>query len=64
MGLTSKSPRKVVRVALAVGLRTLVDYAHRFSPKTFTQPQLFACLLLTIFFRTDFRGIEQLLHDL
>ena len=64
MSLTSKSPRTVAIVALEVGRRTLPDYAHRFAPKIFTQPQLFACLVLKAFFRTDYRGIERYLHDL
>lgn len=41
----------VAFAALEVGRRTLPDYAHRFAPKTFTQPQLFACLVLKAFFR-------------
>ena len=64
MSLTSKSPRTVAIVALEVGRQTLPDYAHRFAPKIFTQPQLFACLVLKAFFRTDYRGIERYLHDL
>ena len=34
------------------------------SPKRFTQPQLFSCLVLKTFFKTDYRGVEQLLADL
>jgi hypothetical protein len=64
MSLTSKSPRKVIAMALAVGRATLRDYAHPNSPKVFTQPQLFACLALMAFFNTDYRGIEALLADL
>lgn len=64
MSLTSKSPRTVAIVALEVGRRTMPTYAHRFAPKTFTQPQLFACLVLKAFFRTDYRSIEQYLKDL
>jgi IS5 family transposase len=64
MSLTSKSPRKVIAAALAVGRATLRDYAHPNSPKVFTQPQLFACLALMAFFNTDYRGIEALLADL
>ena len=60
MSITSKSPR---RVALAVGRRTLPDYAHRFAPKTYTQPQLLACLVLMRFHKTDFRGIAAILED-
>jgi len=64
MSLTSKSPRRVIAVALAVGRATLKDYAHPNSPKVFTQPQLFACLSLMAFFNTDHRGLEALLEDL
>ena len=34
------------------------------QPKIYTQPQLFACLVLKTFFKTDYRGIEQMLLDL
>jgi hypothetical protein len=33
-------------VAYLTGRLCLPDYSHRFSPKKFTQPQLFACLVL------------------
>jgi hypothetical protein len=61
---TSKSPVRVAREALAVGARVLRRYAHRNNPRRFTQPQLFACLVLKTFFKTDYRGIAQLLADL
>jgi len=64
MSTTSKSPRKVARVALAVGCESLPTYAHRFSPRTYTQPQLFACLVLKTFFKTDYRGLVALLEDM
>ena len=41
----------------------LPQYAHRYSPKKFTQPQLFVCLVLKIFFKTDYRGITAILAD-
>lgn len=63
MSRTSKSPRKVALVALDVGKDALADYSHRFSPKVFTQAQLFACLVLKEFFRTDYRGIVGILAD-
>ena len=44
MSTLSKSPVRVARAALAVAEAMLADYAHRFSPHRFTQPQLFACL--------------------
>lgn len=63
MSTTSKSPRKVLQVAFIVGSLTLRDYAHRFSPKKFTQPQLFACLVLKEFLQLDYRKLAALLTD-
>lgn len=60
----TKSPLKVARQALAVGARALRPYSHKNSPKKFTRPQLFACLALKTFFKTDYRGAAQLLVDL
>ena len=64
MSLTSNSPRRVILVALAVGKDAFADYSHPCSPKTYTQPQLFACLVLKTFLRTDYRGVEAFLKDL
>ena len=50
-------------VGYLIGKLSLPDYAHKFSPKTYTQPQLFACLVLKEFLRRDYRGIEELLKD-
>src|SRR6266478_1643717 len=61
---TSKSPIRVAREALAAGTKALPLYAHKFSPKIYTRPQLFACLVLKTFFKTDYRGITVLLRDL
>jgi hypothetical protein len=58
MGTLSKSPTRVVRHALAVAKGRPPEYAHRFSPRKFTQPQLFACLVLKTFLNTDYRGVE------
>ena len=41
----------------------LPDFISKFSPKTYTQPQLFACLVLKEFLQRDYRGIEALLRD-
>jgi hypothetical protein len=60
---TSKSPRKVAMVALATGKEAFSDYSHKYSPKKFTQPQLFACLVLKEFEKKDYRGIWQFLTD-
>jgi hypothetical protein len=64
MSLTTKSPRKVTLTALAVGMEAFPLYSHPNSPKVFTQPQLFACLVLKVFYKTDYRGVEAQLHDL
>src|SRR5713226_2722830 len=64
MSTTTKSPLRVVRNALAVGRDVFRLYAHRRCPKLYTQPQLFACLTLKVFFKTDYRGVAQLLRDL
>jgi Transposase DDE domain len=64
MATTSKSPRKVLLVAHEAARRSLSVYAHRFAPKKFTQPQLFACLVLKVHQRKDYRGLRQMLLDL
>jgi hypothetical protein len=61
--ITSKSPRKVAMVALAAGREAFSDYSHVYSPHKFTQPQLFACLVLKEFEKKDYRGVCQLLTD-
>lgn len=63
MARTSKSPQAVARAALATARRALPDYAHRFSPKKFTQHQLFACLVLKNFLKVDYRGLSAHLED-
>jgi hypothetical protein len=63
VALTSKSPKAVVLAALATARRALPEHAHRFSPKKFTQHQLFACLVLKNFLRTDYRGLAAHLED-
>jgi hypothetical protein len=49
--------------ALATARRALPEYAHRYSPKKFTQHQLFACLVLKQFLKTDYRGLAVHLTD-
>lgn len=48
---------------MGVGDRTLPRYGHRFSRHDFELGQLFACLVLRKFFRTDYRGIVAILKD-
>jgi len=61
--ITSKSPRKVLKLAHELAREVLPPYASRFSRKDFTRPQLFACLVLREHQRKSFRGIEALLVD-
>ena len=63
MSISSKSPRRVAAVAHHIGQRTLPAYASRFSRRDFTQPQLFAILVLRQFHKTDYRGIVAILAD-
>ncbi|MBI3839614.1 MAG: transposase [Planctomycetia bacterium] len=63
MAVTSKSPKALVRAALAAALRVLPFYTHTNSPKKFTQHQLFACLVLKNFLKTDYRGVVAHLAD-
>jgi hypothetical protein len=60
---TSKSPRAVLLAALETARRSLPPYRHRHSPRKFTQHQLFACLVLKNFLRTDYRGLVAHLRD-
>lgn len=50
-------------VALEVAQQKLPPYSHRCSPKVFTQHQLFACLVLKNFWKTDYRGLVAQLAD-
>jgi len=60
---TSKSTLTVAREALKAGQESLSDYRHPKSPHKFTQPQLFACLVVKEFQRLDYRGIWVLLAE-
>jgi hypothetical protein len=54
---------RVVKTALAIARGALPAYSHRCSPKKFTQHQLFACLVLKNFLKTDYRGVAAHLED-
>lgn len=60
---TSKSPRKVFVLAYQLARQVLPPHASRFSRKDYTQPQLFACLVLREHQRKSFRSVEALLAD-
>ena len=49
--------------ALRLAQDALPPYSATRSRKDFTQHQLFAVLALKTFFRTDYRGVAQLLAD-
>jgi hypothetical protein len=59
----TKSPVRLAREALTVAERALPAYSNPFSRRDFTQAQLFAILALRQFFKTDYRGIVQMLED-
>jgi hypothetical protein len=63
VAVTSKSPKAVARAALLAAQRVLPLYRHPNSPKKFTQHQLFACLVLKNFLKTDYRGVVAHLAD-
>jgi hypothetical protein len=61
--ITSKSPRKVLKLAYTLGCEVLPKYFSPFSRHGFTKPQLFACLVLREHQKKSFRGMEALLAD-
>lgn len=63
MSTLTKSPLRVARQALTVATEVLPRYAHRFSPRKYTQHQIFACLVLKTFLKTDYRGLVAHLAD-
>ena len=63
MSRTTKNPIALARTALAAGREALPDYSHPSSPHKFTQPQLFAMLVLRQFFKLDYRGIVEYLAE-
>lgn len=52
-----------MKVAYQLGSEVLEPYAHEYSPRRYTQSQIFACLVLKMFFKTDYRGLEAILRD-
>ena len=60
----TKSPRAVAREALRLAREALPAYSSKFSRKDFTRHQHFALLALKTFFKTDYRGVAQMLGGL
>lgn len=52
---------RTVRLALRLGRRHLSEYAHVNAPRKFTQPQLFACLILKGITGVTYRRAEEML---
>ena len=63
MSCTSKSPRDVLLCAYSIAQQCLPAYGHKNNPKKFTQHQLFACLVLKNFLKTDYRGVVTHFED-
>jgi Transposase domain (DUF772) len=63
MSTTSKSPIQVIKRSLLIANKALPLYSHHMSKRIFTQPQLFTCLVLKQFFKTDYRGLVSILVD-
>lgn len=59
----TKSPLQLAQAALRVARSALATYSCKKSNHLYTQPQLFAILVLRDFFKTDYRGIAQILKD-
>jgi len=59
----TKSPMALAQEALRLAKAALEPYSNKYSPRRYTQPQLFSILVLRQFFKTDYRGIEQMLYD-
>ena len=49
-------------LALTVAERVLPERAHKFAPRTYTQPQLFACLLCKEYLHLDYRSAEEVIE--
>ncbi|WP_148596405.1 hypothetical protein [Aquisphaera giovannonii] len=60
---TIGSPRRARRVAYEAACGALPEYAHKYGPRKFTQPQLLACPALKEFSDLNYRGLAQHLAD-
>jgi hypothetical protein len=63
MRAMTKSAVRLAREALAVGRTALPAYSGPRSRHDYTQPQLFALLVLRQALRTDYRGLVTLLRE-
>lgn len=63
MPTMTKSPLDLAKEALARGGEAMKIYSCKHSRKDFTQPQLFAILVLRQFFRADYRKTMHLIAE-
>lgn len=63
MSTTSKSIKRLLSVSQAVAERGLPRYSSHYSRKAYTLRQLFSCLVLKTFLKTDYRGVCEFLSD-
>jgi hypothetical protein len=63
MRVMTKSTLRLAREALRIGRAGLPPYSSRFSRHDFTQPQLFALLVVRQALRLDYRGLVMLLAE-
>jgi hypothetical protein len=59
----TNSPVRLAKTTLAIAQKALPTYSAVKSRHDFTQAQLIAVLALRQFFRTDYRGIQQILCE-
>ncbi len=59
----TRSPNALARMAVKMSKQSLPAYSGKFSRRDFTQHQLFSMLALKLFFKTDYRGIVEILRD-
>lgn len=50
------------KLARSVSERILPERAHKFAPKTYTQPQLLTCLLVKEYLSLDYRTVQEMLE--
>lgn len=62
MKLSTNQLQALARPAAEVAARVVPAYGHKFAPKTYTQPQLLACLLLKEQLQLDYRAAQDLLE--
>ena len=60
---TCKSPRTVLVAAYELAKGVIPEHGSQFSRKAYTQPQLFACLVLREHQKKSYRGVVALLED-